>query len=181
MNLSTELVDAIVNLIDDPRDVLSAALACKRLYQIIVPSHLEFRHIRCDPRQNDLWNGLSQRPALAEKVRFLEIKWTGRRDQNALLPQEILPRSMGLVPLNASSFPNKSLDLTPLVTAMERMDSLVRFSWIGLMPESISHLLKAIDNLLSPLNELEIRYEEGTYNIGTVNILSEALPVSNFL
>ncbi|HEV7738130.1 MAG TPA: hypothetical protein VGO47_12270 [Chlamydiales bacterium] len=179
INLSTELVDAIVNYIDDPKDVLNSALACRRLYQVIVPCHLEFRHIRSDSRQKDLWDELIQRPILAARVRFLEIRWT--HDGWMKSPSKsILPRSMGLAPIDSVVVPD-TMDFTPLTAAVECMDSLIRFSWIGHMPHGIGHLFMAIDNRLSPLKELQLSYEDGIVEpaIFKVCLRVEALLASN--
>jgi hypothetical protein len=182
INISTELVDAIVNHIDNPKDVLNSALACKRLYQVIVPDHLEFRHIRCDPRQKDLWDELCQKPGLTAKVRFLELRWTLAMYDQTAPSNYILPRSMRLVPISSAPCGLGPLDFTPLVLAMGHMDSRIRFSWIGFdMPHGIGHLFRAIDNLLSPLKELQLTQEVICHTgLATIDAFPQGCPVSDF-
>ncbi|KAJ7111616.1 hypothetical protein C8R43DRAFT_1041063 [Mycena crocata] len=68
-----ETLDQIVSLIHLTSDLLSLALACKSLNTIIIPDHLEFRHVRCDPRRQNLWRALAQRPLSATRIHTLEL------------------------------------------------------------------------------------------------------------
>ncbi|EPS96353.1 hypothetical protein FOMPIDRAFT_65707 [Fomitopsis schrenkii] len=43
----TEILDAIVFHLDMRRDLLSLALACKRLYAVVSPHHYKYRLLRC--------------------------------------------------------------------------------------------------------------------------------------
>ncbi|HEV7737694.1 MAG TPA: hypothetical protein VGO47_10035, partial [Chlamydiales bacterium] len=86
-----------------------------RLYQVIVPDHLEFRHIRCDTRKKDLWERLCQKPGLA-----------------------------------------------------------------GSMPHGIGNLFRAIDNLLSPLKELQLMQQIICHTGKVMVAPTQACPVSDF-
>ncbi|KAF8525609.1 hypothetical protein BU17DRAFT_62749 [Hysterangium stoloniferum] len=68
-----ELQDAIASFVDHPEDLLSLALTCRRLYTVIVPDHLEFRHVRCDFNKLYVWEALLSRPRLAAGLRSLVL------------------------------------------------------------------------------------------------------------
>ncbi|KAF8501820.1 hypothetical protein BU17DRAFT_25763, partial [Hysterangium stoloniferum] len=71
--LPQELVDIILSHVEDRRDLLSLALTSKSFKAIIVPSWLDFIHIRCDSRRIHIWQSLASRPHLAARTRALEL------------------------------------------------------------------------------------------------------------
>lgn len=74
-NLPNELLDQIVNLLDEPSDLLPLALASSRFCSIIIPRHLHYRHIRCSAQDGlKLWDALSKDKSLARNVRSLQLQ-----------------------------------------------------------------------------------------------------------
>ena len=69
-----ELLDAIASLIRQPRDLLSVALASKALHDVVVPGHLDFREVCCDPSRTSLWKALAEHPGLAGRILSLDLQ-----------------------------------------------------------------------------------------------------------
>ncbi|GJJ12788.1 hypothetical protein Clacol_007033 [Clathrus columnatus] len=65
--------DEIAYLLDLSKDLLSLALTCRTFKDLIIPDHIEYRHIRCHIRREDVWKHLESRPRLTRGVRFLHL------------------------------------------------------------------------------------------------------------
>lgn len=72
-NQAPELIDHICSFLDSPKDILSFALTSKKLYNVAIPDHIEFRHLRCDIRRISIWRKLTTLPAIALRFVSLEI------------------------------------------------------------------------------------------------------------
>ncbi|KIJ50382.1 hypothetical protein M422DRAFT_98456, partial [Sphaerobolus stellatus SS14] len=70
-NIAMETFERIVQNVDEPKDLLSLALTSKYIYKVIVPTHLEFRTIRCDAYREDVWKALVAKPNLTKGIRRL--------------------------------------------------------------------------------------------------------------
>lgn len=68
-----EIIDYICSFVDSPRDLLSLALVSKRLCQLVIPDHIECRHICCDSLQIGLWEKLVDFPSIASRFVSLEV------------------------------------------------------------------------------------------------------------
>ncbi|GJJ12794.1 hypothetical protein Clacol_007039 [Clathrus columnatus] len=119
------LWDEIASHIDSTNDLLSLALTCYIFKELIIPDHLEFRHIRCDFRRKDVWESLSSRPRPTRGIRILDLIYE---------PEESvrLPRSLG------RDKPDRALHINVSVTgeniklfkdALSCMTYLTVFSW----------------------------------------------------
>ncbi|KAF8498875.1 hypothetical protein BU17DRAFT_102920 [Hysterangium stoloniferum] len=84
-----ELQDLIASFISLPKDLLSLALTCRTLYTLIVPDHLEFRHVYCDPRKLHVWEALLSRPRLTARLRSLILL-----KNSITLSAEVIPRTI---------------------------------------------------------------------------------------
>ncbi|KAL0957838.1 hypothetical protein HGRIS_000023 [Hohenbuehelia grisea] len=84
----TEILDTIVFHIDEPKDLLSLALSCRRLRDVVIPRHLDYRFIRCKLSSIRVWNHLIVHRSLARNVRRLEIL-----DERSAKP-EIIPSNI---------------------------------------------------------------------------------------
>jgi hypothetical protein len=69
----TDVLDHICAFVDRPKDILSFALTSRQIYQLAIPDHIEFRHLRCDIRRISLWEKLSELPAIASRFVSLEV------------------------------------------------------------------------------------------------------------
>jgi len=68
-----DTLELIFLYVDEPKDLLSIALTCKSLNDLVIPHHIQFRHIRCDYRRLNLWKALAVRPGYGARVRKIEI------------------------------------------------------------------------------------------------------------
>ncbi|KAF9008213.1 hypothetical protein BDQ17DRAFT_1349555 [Cyathus striatus] len=84
----TEILDAIVFYVNDRQDLLSLALSCKRMHDIVFPRHWDYRVIRCKLSSIRVWNHLSVHRCLARNVRRLEVM-----DERSTLP-ELVPKGI---------------------------------------------------------------------------------------
>ncbi|TFY82010.1 hypothetical protein EWM64_g2000 [Hericium alpestre] len=71
--MPAELLDEVASFLDTRSDLLSFALTCRALKQIVIPRHSEYRFVRCHYRYLDVWRHFIQRPDLARHVRTLEV------------------------------------------------------------------------------------------------------------
>lgn len=153
LNLSTEVLENIVSCIEHPKDLLDFALAAKLFHRIIVPYHLELRYICCDPRRDDIWKKLIEKPILAANIRMLGIVDRNYWRRASSPPTDVVPRffTIGEAP-DAEEY-----NLDALVKAIELMAFLVRFSWYGRMPQGVDLVFAAISKHSVPLLELQIQ------------------------
>lgn len=68
-----ETINRICSFLDKPKDLLSLALTAKMMCQVIIPSHIEFRIIRCDVRRKNLWQKLSKLTGMASQIMCLGL------------------------------------------------------------------------------------------------------------
>ncbi|KIJ44699.1 hypothetical protein M422DRAFT_132354, partial [Sphaerobolus stellatus SS14] len=71
--LPVETLESIIDNIDRCKDLLNLALTCSQLRDLIIPNHIEYRYIRCDPYRRSLWTKLIQQPRLASNIRILDL------------------------------------------------------------------------------------------------------------
>ena len=71
--LPPELLNAVVDAIPERRDLLSLALVCSTLRDIIIPGHIQYRVVVASEAEVGLWACLAVRGHLARNVRSLEI------------------------------------------------------------------------------------------------------------
>ncbi|KAF8517036.1 hypothetical protein BU17DRAFT_92206 [Hysterangium stoloniferum] len=131
-DLPIEIVEHIVSEIEHPRDLLSLALSNSSLKNIIIPYHIQFRHIACDPCREYLWQYLSDHPHLAARIRQIEIIPEGEHRRLAVAKKVIVP---GIIPGGAPSTRRyRKWDhadaLLPLAAAIVHMPNLRRFGVI---------------------------------------------------
>ncbi|KIJ44679.1 hypothetical protein M422DRAFT_103830, partial [Sphaerobolus stellatus SS14] len=67
--LPIESLESIIDNIDTCKGLLYLALTCSQLKDLIIPNHIEYRYIRCDPYRRSLWIKLIQQPLLASHIR----------------------------------------------------------------------------------------------------------------
>lgn len=67
-------------------DLLSFALTCKIISKVIIPDHLELRHICCDFRRISLRERLVQLPAIASRMVSLELIAEPNTTHSELIP-----------------------------------------------------------------------------------------------
>ncbi|TFY62090.1 hypothetical protein EVJ58_g4085 [Rhodofomes roseus] len=135
----TEILDAIVFHLDEKRDLLNLALACKRLHGIIFPRHYEYRVVRCKISRIAVWNHLAVHRGLARNVRRLEIM-DERGTEPASVPSDILNTDTDLESTDDELGMHDKQERV-LVSALARMTALESFVWsCGHSPISIDQV-----------------------------------------
>jgi hypothetical protein len=122
VELPYETVDAIVFYVEGTQDLLSLALTCRTLADVVCPRHIQFRLIRCDViMAHYLWNTLAKDRSLARNVRTLEIGFGWTRHIPPRIPSNPRPR------LEAVTFPKVECTL---IAAIKNMTELISFKWL---------------------------------------------------
>lgn len=119
-----EILDMIAFHIDSRKDLLSLALTCQRLRDIVLPRHLEYRFIQCRPSSEKVWRHLIAHPLLARNVRRLHIIDERSKEQ------ELIPARVA----EEADICNEDLDSyivqqRLIVEALTQMTTLSLFSW----------------------------------------------------
>ncbi|KAI0674693.1 hypothetical protein C8Q78DRAFT_1067649 [Trametes maxima] len=73
LRLPTEILDAIVFWVDDRRDLSALAETCRRMHDVVVPRHVEYRVVKCKVSSVRVWHHFVVHRALARNVRRLEV------------------------------------------------------------------------------------------------------------
>ncbi|KAJ3974337.1 hypothetical protein EV361DRAFT_895217 [Lentinula raphanica] len=69
----TEILDVIVFHVASRADLLSLALTCSRMHDVVIPRHFDYRVVKCRVSSISVWNHLSVHRSLAMNVRRLEV------------------------------------------------------------------------------------------------------------
>ena len=122
VGLPYETVDAIVFHVEGTRDLLSLALTCRTLADVVCPRHIQFRLIRCRVvAAHCLWNTLAKDRSLARNVRTLEIGFGWTRHFPPRIPSNPRPRLEAVTSLKVER---------SLITAIKNMTELTSFKWL---------------------------------------------------
>lgn len=84
--LPLEVISYIVSYIDRPKDLLSLALTNQYLYALVVPDHLEYRHIFWLPSSPVKWQQLAGNLRLSCNIREFRITHHARQ-KKPVIPQ----------------------------------------------------------------------------------------------
>jgi hypothetical protein len=149
-----ELFESVCAFVEQPRDLLSFALTCKRACHAIIPDHIELRHIRCDFLRESLWEILANSPAVASRITSLEIIDESRL-VNAIVPTHVAQFADGLelstAPLSTSLImpPDFTSQMQALSNAIKSMVNLGRFAWATdvISPDRVVEELKSCEKL----------------------------------
>jgi len=119
-----EILDMMVFHVDSRKDLLALALTCKRLCDIVLPRHLEYRVIHCKPSSIKVWRHLIAHPLLACNVRHLQVMDDRSRDA------EIVPSRAA----EKLDIPPTGLELHKeqqrlILGALTNMTTLTSFYW----------------------------------------------------
>ncbi|KAF8056571.1 hypothetical protein FPV67DRAFT_1566298 [Lyophyllum atratum] len=135
----TEVLDAIIFHVDSKRDLLSLALSCRRMHDVVCPRHLAYRVVRCKVSAISVWNHLMVNRALARNVRRLEIL-DERSTEPEIVPPGILASDTDLESTDDELGLHDKQERY-LVSAMTKMSALSSFAW------SCNHSPISIDNV----------------------------------
>ncbi|KIJ51890.1 hypothetical protein M422DRAFT_43724 [Sphaerobolus stellatus SS14] len=119
-----EILDMIAFHVDSRRDLLALAMTCKRLCDVVLPRHLEYRVIHCKPSSDKVWRHLIAHPLLACNVRQLQVMDDRSRDP------EIVPSRAAEEP----DIPLAGLEVHKehqrlIIGALANMSTLASFYW----------------------------------------------------
>jgi hypothetical protein len=128
--LPNEILDAIAGHIASKRDLLSLALVCKRLYDVVFPRHHPYRDVRCRLSALAVWHHLAVHTALARNVRRLEVLDERASAGKALVPEGIMGTDTDM----ESSDDERKINVHGkqeklFLAALARMTGLTEFVW----------------------------------------------------
>ena len=179
--LAPELINYICLYISNPGDLLSFALTCKIVSEVITPDHLELRHIRCDFRRISLWERLVQLPEIASRIVSLELvdertpghyERTRRHIPNVehYVFDPILPTHSQLIAAHHSERDPQGLEhrlhdvdialaMNSLIRAIPTMVNLTRFHWLVNGEQPTYEALFSLSNDNSALEDLLLEFK----------------------
>ena len=102
-------------------DLLSFALTCKIISKVIIPDHLELRHIRCDFRRISLRERLVQLLAITSRMVSLELIAEPNTTHSELIPTNAELYLLETILLTPSSFAHIILNVTHKVRNADYM------------------------------------------------------------
>ncbi|KAF9490984.1 hypothetical protein BDN71DRAFT_1453680 [Pleurotus eryngii] len=137
----TEILDAIAFHIDAPSDLLSLALSCKRLHDIVNPRHLSYRVVRCKPSSVSVWNHLATHRSLAQNVRYLIVIDERCSAGELKLPDGVLGTSDTDLESTDDGLGLHAKHERYMVSALARLSALNAFTW------TCNHSPVAIDQI----------------------------------
>ncbi|KAJ7135185.1 hypothetical protein C8R43DRAFT_1110139 [Mycena crocata] len=121
-----ELLDHIACFICSTRDLLSVALTCRLLHGIVIPEHLEFRVVRCDPLRNSLWQAVAEHPGSASRIQTLElISESSSSNPLVLVPKSLMTEQGRFVKCTEHRH-DQCTCTDPLIKAITSMHGLAR-------------------------------------------------------
>ncbi|KAJ7180580.1 hypothetical protein C8R46DRAFT_1069873 [Mycena filopes] len=136
----TEILDSIAFHVDSKRDLMSLALSCQRMHDIVFPRHFQYRHIRCKVSSLSVWNHLIVHRSLARNVRRLEILDERAASSELLIPSDILNSDTDMDSTDDELGMHEKQERF-LVGALGKMTSLASFTW------ACNHSPISIDNV----------------------------------
>ncbi|KIJ30099.1 hypothetical protein M422DRAFT_105087, partial [Sphaerobolus stellatus SS14] len=71
LQLPFDILEEIVSQIDHPRDLISFAQISRKLPDLIVPDHIQYRYICDDSNRTKLWNYLALHRNLVARIRWV--------------------------------------------------------------------------------------------------------------
>ncbi|KDQ53348.1 hypothetical protein JAAARDRAFT_61375 [Jaapia argillacea MUCL 33604] len=116
--MPTELVDRVIDYVDERPDVLSLALTCRHLNDILIPDHLRYRKLLISLDRLDTLETVIARPYLGRNIRILRVS-----------PRLSLRRRF---PLDRFCCRTKEAEVVAesrLALALSLMPNLTKFSW----------------------------------------------------
>ncbi|KAJ6491610.1 hypothetical protein C8R47DRAFT_1319411 [Mycena vitilis] len=140
----TEILDSIAYHVDSKKDLLSLALSCQRMSDIVFPRHFQYRHIRCKVSSLSVWNHLIVHRSLARNVRRLEILDERAASTELLIPSDILNTDTDMDSTDDELGMHQKQERF-LVGALGKMTSLANFTW------ACNHSPISIDNSRRPI------------------------------
>ncbi|KAF9461100.1 hypothetical protein BDZ94DRAFT_858896 [Collybia nuda] len=146
VNLNGDVFSHLLSFVSSPRDLLAASLTNRELFTLAGPE-LIYRSVRCRLGNNAVWEHLIANPALASRVRELEIQREnfsgyGPLDERERLPGEHLnleggsnsPTSEEIIARQSPSLEKTEKSERLLIKALHTLVNLERFTWDRWVP-----------------------------------------------
>ncbi|KIJ52744.1 hypothetical protein M422DRAFT_202348 [Sphaerobolus stellatus SS14] len=73
LQLSIEILQAIIFEISRPSDLLALSLTCRALYSAIITEHLPYRAIKTCTSKSHIWRHIMEYPGKARRIRSLQL------------------------------------------------------------------------------------------------------------
>ncbi|KIJ45026.1 hypothetical protein M422DRAFT_47134 [Sphaerobolus stellatus SS14] len=125
-----EILDKVINNVEDPKDILSLSLTSKDTVTSPSPTIFTTAHIRCDPRNNELWKSLAERPRLAQfahKLEFVPLFYIQRlnhKPSGPPLPPRIVELSFQVPRISADELVQMQNILPAILLSMIHLNRL---------------------------------------------------------
>ncbi|KAJ6497435.1 hypothetical protein C8R45DRAFT_865233 [Mycena sanguinolenta] len=136
----TEILDSIAFHVDAKKDLLSLALSCQRMHDVVFPRHMQYRHIRCKVSSLSVWNHLMVHRSLARNVRRLEILDERAASTELIIPSDILNSDTDMDSTDDELEMHEKQERF-LLGALGKMSNLHSFTW------ACNHSPISIDNI----------------------------------
>lgn len=178
----TEILDSIMAHLDSKRDLLSVALCCKHLYDVVFPRHFDYRVIRCKVSSTSVWNHLLMNTGLARNVRRLDI--IDERSISSITPRiatTLTSKSGGLVVPRGITQRETDLETTDdelsmhkkqgrfLASALQCMTELKELRWLSNhYPISIERIWPSLVKRTNTLESIEI-FDNQVFSLSSVD------------
>lgn len=150
--LPIDVLIYIIELIDDPRDLLSLALTNHALRSLVVPRHLNYRRISCAVSLDHVWKHLLDAPGACFRIRYLDIKLGSRT---------VFPKMCKIDYQETSHVHARFYDF--FLQSLSKMVNLKVFKYDtrGLNDKTTRAISEAIEKAGCELEEIEVRAQWG--------------------
>ncbi|KAH8826994.1 hypothetical protein DL96DRAFT_1605114 [Flagelloscypha sp. PMI_526] len=128
--LPKELQDEIVSALELHRDLVSLALSCQALYNLVVPRHSEYRILRVRHAVPAVWAHLARRKDLARNIRLVSICKRSDYTSTDHWPSKLIDKEKDEKP----EFFEEGERVKNICQALENMVNLTHFDWSGDLP-----------------------------------------------
>ncbi|KAI0777808.1 hypothetical protein BD413DRAFT_686859 [Trametes elegans] len=128
VRLPTEILDGIAFFVDARSDLGALAATCRRMRDVVVPRHAEYRLVRCRASAVRVWHHLAVHRALARNVRRVEVL-----DERAPAGAEVVPAGITLTDTDLESTDDElglhAKHARFVLAALARMTALRSIKW----------------------------------------------------
>jgi hypothetical protein len=128
-SLPIEILDKIAFYVDSHEDLISLALTCWQLKEVVIPDHSDYRMITIQHDMHHLWADFVKSPRVAQHVKALHLydpdDWTPRPRYLKTLDDH----SQGDDEPLRSSKEKEEIKLSNMCQALRNMTALQEFVW----------------------------------------------------
>lgn len=161
--LPVQIILQVISFIDDRKDLLSLALTCRVLSQVLIPDYIDHVEIQTPPHMVEVWDSLLERPVLGNCVKTLGLIHS--INEPLVIPPKLRTKEF-LWKANSGDYWHDSRALSALYKLLSRLENLtcLRAIFQSVLPTDILYdLSKAVMASGCSLEKLEIELRGATY------------------